>query len=383
MASSQVKAARETNAMNYKIWQESMQHDKDMFDIENQANIDMWNMQNEYNDPAAQIERLSSAGLNPYLAISSSSASGNASSPPNSASMNKSQAPTMQMASDFVPTWITAADSLSSAMNSFASAFNNAAGGYNTALESPYLPNFFNLRNQGLQVGNAKTVSETKGQDISNKVEEATAEDKIKQAGITTRIMDATLTGLTLSNESQEIINKYLPAEKGIAIMASWEDYFQKCLDSDMKEQDAENHLYQIVLNRLEQEARIKDINASAGLKGAQAYLAGKQADLTDTQNNKEQVELSVLRATAKDVTTTIVAENAARRAEAAYREGEADFNRYLDEGWRHFTREKEAVRDKKRAIRRSTGLSGDLYEFSEDFNHLFNLYSGPFSLSR
>ena len=44
-ANASLKAARETNAMNYKIWQE----------------------QKEYNSAVAQRKRLEEAGLNPYL----------------------------------------------------------------------------------------------------------------------------------------------------------------------------------------------------------------------------------------------------------------------------------------------------------------------------
>ena len=49
-------SAKEANRMNYKLAHEGMQHE-----------IDMWNMQNAYNTPQAQMERLKQAGLNPNL----------------------------------------------------------------------------------------------------------------------------------------------------------------------------------------------------------------------------------------------------------------------------------------------------------------------------
>ena len=36
--------------------------------LQNQFNLDMWNRQNAYNTPAAQVQRLMAAGLNPNLA---------------------------------------------------------------------------------------------------------------------------------------------------------------------------------------------------------------------------------------------------------------------------------------------------------------------------
>lgn len=59
---------RETNAQNYKMFQEQLQY-----------NTDMWNKTNEYNDPSAQMKRLKEAGLNPYLALDKAASAGTAS----------------------------------------------------------------------------------------------------------------------------------------------------------------------------------------------------------------------------------------------------------------------------------------------------------------
>lgn len=63
---------RQTNKMNLKISREA-----------NAYNTDMWNLQNAYNDPSAQMERLKKAGLNPNLMYGNgaSVSVGNASSP--------------------------------------------------------------------------------------------------------------------------------------------------------------------------------------------------------------------------------------------------------------------------------------------------------------
>ena len=54
---------------------------KELAEIQNQYNIDMWNRQNEYNSPQAQMQRFQEAGLNPSLIYGQGSA-GNASAPP-------------------------------------------------------------------------------------------------------------------------------------------------------------------------------------------------------------------------------------------------------------------------------------------------------------
>jgi hypothetical protein len=56
---------------------------KDAANLEWERNLEMWNMQNEYNSPAAQMERYKEAGLNPALIYGSGGgSSGNASAMP-------------------------------------------------------------------------------------------------------------------------------------------------------------------------------------------------------------------------------------------------------------------------------------------------------------
>lgn len=50
-------------------------------DKQNQFNLDMWNLQNEYNSPQAQMQRFQEAGLNPNLMYSQGTAGNNANAP--------------------------------------------------------------------------------------------------------------------------------------------------------------------------------------------------------------------------------------------------------------------------------------------------------------
>lgn len=91
-----LEATRETNAQNYKIWQEQQNHNRELYGLQHQNNIELWNMQSDYNDPSNQIERLRDAGLNPYLAVSGNNPTGVATNSPASATAQSAQAPTMQ-----------------------------------------------------------------------------------------------------------------------------------------------------------------------------------------------------------------------------------------------------------------------------------------------
>ena len=61
------------------IWKEELQNlrNMQMFQAQNAFSLDMWNLQNEYNSPAAQMDRLVQAGINPNMSFGSAP-SGNA-----------------------------------------------------------------------------------------------------------------------------------------------------------------------------------------------------------------------------------------------------------------------------------------------------------------
>ena len=56
------KSQQETNAMNYKIAQETNQANRDLYAQQFRDQVHMWNMENKYNSPTAQRERLAAAG---------------------------------------------------------------------------------------------------------------------------------------------------------------------------------------------------------------------------------------------------------------------------------------------------------------------------------
>lgn len=59
------KSQEKTNRMNLQIARETNQANRENQEYQNQWNLNMWNAQNEYNDPSQQRSRLENAGLNP------------------------------------------------------------------------------------------------------------------------------------------------------------------------------------------------------------------------------------------------------------------------------------------------------------------------------
>lgn len=60
---------------------QQFKYDQQLQEQQNKFNLDMWNLQNEYNSPSSQMQRFVDAGLSPNLAYGNIS-SGNASSAP-------------------------------------------------------------------------------------------------------------------------------------------------------------------------------------------------------------------------------------------------------------------------------------------------------------
>lgn len=71
--------------------QASQNFSREMYDRQKGDNLEFWRMQNEYNDPAKQMERLQSAGLNPALMYGNGTASTGTASPISKADVQKPQ----------------------------------------------------------------------------------------------------------------------------------------------------------------------------------------------------------------------------------------------------------------------------------------------------
>lgn len=123
-----LEGVRETNEQNYKIWQEQQQHNIDMFNMQNDANVANWQNQfdqtNAYNTASAQRERLEEAGLNPSLMMNGGNAGVASSSGVPGAQATPAQAPTMQAPQQTTPAGVVFAQQSLAGMLQFAQALN-------------------------------------------------------------------------------------------------------------------------------------------------------------------------------------------------------------------------------------------------------------------
>lgn len=220
-----LQIARETNEMNYRIAQEANAANYKLWQSQNDANINFWKMENDYNDAQSQRQRLEEAGLNPYLMMSGGSA-GSASSL-NAGNPNPTVVPSMQGAT------------VQNAVNT-----DNFAKGMELLSQQLY-----NYKMQKLNENKAE--SEIEHQNIINtylpfqmmhqnksfkmrslqdeltyqwmkQTQQARIDEQKERSKIAHQEMlyrSAQVIGQSLSNNAQQILNNWLPAQKSAEYM--------------------------------------------------------------------------------------------------------------------------------------------------------------------
>ena len=208
----QLQATRETNQMNYKIWQE-----------QRQAALAQWNRENEYNTPAMQRQRLEEAGYNPALYSGDGNTAG---------SMSVPDAPTMQMASS--EAFQSPLTALGQGIINGAQAFSQIAlANQENARANVLLP--FNI--DALKGSNARQWLDVEHlrkmypalyhiQELSNTLFEKTMDNQIKYSQLQNDEISARIAGIHLSNATQSILNEWLPAEKQQSFMIGCQQLF-------------------------------------------------------------------------------------------------------------------------------------------------------------
>lgn len=75
------KNTEQTIAANMNMSEYAYSQDKNAAELAYQRGLDMWKIQNQYNDPQSQMARLKAAGLNPNLVYGTGTVAGNQSGP--------------------------------------------------------------------------------------------------------------------------------------------------------------------------------------------------------------------------------------------------------------------------------------------------------------
>lgn len=268
---SEMDITKETNKANKEIAAETNQANKDIAQMNNEFNLNMldkqieynkqayaqqrddsvkfWNMQNEYNDPSKQMERLDKAGINAYQALGavSSGSSGSISS-------SQMQGITTPTASPYQAVGYTA---IKPDLTGRMTVINQALQGVQSALDGVNktrmtdaqvagirLDNEYQSRTLGARVGSA--LAGTQGQQLQNQYQKMVN-------SFTPALMSNNLTAGMLANVGQGITNAmmdknldFLPIQQRLQL-ADWSaDFMNKLQDGVLKGKQIEEYKYRI-----------------------------------------------------------------------------------------------------------------------------------------
>ncbi len=272
MGASEMDLTKETNNANKEIAASTNQANKDIAQMNNEFNLNMldkqieynkqayaqqrddavkfWNMQNEYNDPSKQMERLDKAGINAYQALGAVS-SGSA----GSVSPSQMQGITTPTASPYQAVGYTA---IKPDLNGRLSVINQALSGVQKGLDTINstrsvdaqvaglrLDNQYNARTMGARVGSA--LAGTQGQQLQNEYQ------KIANA-FAPALMSNNITAGYLSNVGQSVTNAmlsqeldFLPLNQRIDFAGRCADFMNKLQDGTLKGKQIEEYKYKIL----------------------------------------------------------------------------------------------------------------------------------------
>lgn len=245
--STNLKAVRETNAANKEINQMNNNFNAAMADRQMQFQEDMWNKQNEYNTPSAQRERLSAAGLNPYLMMDGSSAGVATSSPQGSSVPASSAAP--QVAGQIDNSYV--GSSIQNALSFFLQSKMNDAG-------------ISQLQGQ-------KNLADAQAMDTLSRIDwgKLTSEtrDYLKQTGLSraqlgyareqqemtnlssmNRLIQAQGDSQLLDAEAKTILNKYLDSQQQADLQVKASSYYQQMAHGHLSYNEAKKVLAEEIL---------------------------------------------------------------------------------------------------------------------------------------
>lgn len=173
------KAQEKTNQMNLQIARETNEANRKNQEYQNNWNLNMWNAQNEYNDPSAQRERLEKAGLNPmFFGLDGT---GNAASLQSAPFTATTGAP-MENSGQFM------AQGIMNAMNTLA----------DIGLKKAQIRNIDEDTNNKIE--------DTKGKSLANEITEATKETTIEGAAVSLEINKGVL---DMQPAQKNLLGKY------------------------------------------------------------------------------------------------------------------------------------------------------------------------------
>lgn len=238
------RSTSSSNAMNYKINQMNNEFNAAEAQKARDYQTEMWERNNAYNDPSAARQRLASAGYNPYLALNSGAAgtATNVGSP--STASAASAAP--QQPYD----WSTLANSVASAAQIFNQTQNtdaqvSALQGQRSLFEAQTYNSLSNIDWYKLSPEYRRWLQTTGASRAALSLN--TDKQQLENMQWSRNVMEAQRNHLLLSNQQQQIMNKYIDQGQQLQIQIYASQYYDLMASGHLKYQQAKTELSQRV----------------------------------------------------------------------------------------------------------------------------------------
>lgn len=272
----QLRATRETNAQNYQIYQESKDFAREQADTQWQRELEMFDKENEYNNPVNVVGRLRDAGINPALAMQGSLGSAMSSAASGgSPAMGASPTPPQMQVPDYLGAdqmLLNAATGVNDSMLKATEMLKNVAAAKQTGIDTSYLEQTLNARVQKTeseseyskmqaslykQFGVDRTVKELNKLDKECKTLDAQADAAILDGDY--KYAMSTLTRLQSQKQikDNEFYSAYIEAKK---------KYIDRLVKAEVEGAEADVHVK-------EETAKAIPTQAQAALKSASAAI--------------------------------------------------------------------------------------------------------------
>lgn len=264
------KMQKEANKTNLQIAQETNQANRDIATETNQANADlaqqqfqhekdMWSLNNEYNDPSNQVQRIQKAGINPLTAFSNGGNAGNSSAPAAVPDMANQVTGAPMVAATVDP--ITMDNSIADSILAFA---NNMTNRYNAdtarlKANSDINVNEWSVKSVQQQIENMKTQRDIDLQMLPLMLQEKEA------------VIDDTKSSKKLKDKQREAIDTTIQIGQS-QIYKNYADIIARYYELDIMQQN---------VDIAQQNADINQMNADTNRMNAE----------TNAQNAKTQAE--------------------------------------------------------------------------------------------
>ena len=195
-----IQIAQETNAANMAINQANIDYSREAWDKEVANQWRMWEETNKYNSAASQRARLEEAGLNPYLMLNG----GDAGSASSSSTPSHSQPQQIPMQGVTMQPYYSDNYLGLEFIAGLSDILQKVEGLKSMRIDNAYRDemNRINIAKAASEIGKNKSI--TKGQDISNFINQSTAGYTIEAAKKQPQFIDAQINSLMLNNKLAE-----------------------------------------------------------------------------------------------------------------------------------------------------------------------------------